>query len=88
MAKYDRADQIIEFEPPHELAVLFGSWRDAIGPSAYRSFMRGAEAWRGTDGAIHIRAQSQFRASWIRKNYVGCLEAKAQQPVIVSWRDP
>jgi hypothetical protein len=72
-----------EFEAPHELASLFEAWRDAIGVAAYRSWLRGAQAWIGTDKSIHIQASSPVKARWIRENYVSALEAKAQSPVVV-----
>jgi len=76
-----------DFDPPIELAVTFAAWRDAIGVAAYKTWMRGAKAWIGTDGAIHIKPATAMRARWIRMNYAGILEKIAACPVIIEAED-
>ncbi len=79
---------VADFEPPHELAASFASWRKAVGPAAYRSWLRGAEAWRRIDGGITVKAATAFRARWIREHYVAALEAIDGNPVLVTADDP
>jgi hypothetical protein len=66
-----------------ELAVTFSAWKNAIGDAAYRSWLRGGDAWIGTDNAIHIKVGTECKANWIRRKYVNILEMVAAMSVIV-----
>lgn len=76
-----------DFEPPYELAGVFNALRSAVGPASYRSWLRGCEAWRGRDDAIHIKAPDAAKAKWVRDRYAEKLEYIAQCPVRVECVD-